>query len=172
MKKDTTLFETSYIKVKKRDGWYDLTSSQGTNEIVAVLLRTIDGRFMVRMENCPPYYQDGQDKMSVVALTGMREKRENHFKGARREILEESGLKEKDYVLHYCGFVFTNKQSDTKIHLFIGTIVNQDVSKKGKLVGKGDGTKGEEGAYCFFTEKESILRYSKCGILYQLLSLF
>ena len=170
--KDTVLFETKYIKVKKRDNWYDLSSSQGTNELVAVTISNKQGQWLVRNENCPPYYQNNKNNFSLVALTGMIENRESPKKAVIRELLEESGLTKKDYKLEYMGWVFTNKQSDLKIHLFRGHITQGNPKRNNKkLIGKGDGTKGEVGSYAMWRTRGTIYKNSKCGILYQLMAI-
>jgi 8-oxo-dGTP pyrophosphatase MutT (NUDIX family) len=167
--KDETLYETDYIRVKRRDGWYDMTSAQDSNEVVGVLLADGEGRYLVRHENCPPYYHN-INQFNMVALTGMKEIGESPLEAAKREIEEESGLCEGDYVIHDCGWVFTNKQCDMKIHLFIGTVKDKYAIKADKLHGVGDGTKGEEGSFAYWASKEEIFKKSVCGVLYQLLA--
>jgi len=169
--KDVTLFETDYIKVKRRDGWYDMTSAQDSNEVVAVLLMDGKGRYLVRHENCPPYHIGETEHFSDVALTGMKEVGEIPMYAAIREVEEESGIHPASYVLQDMGWVFTNKQCDMKVHLFLGVVMNQEEIEKMILRGVGDGTKGEEGAYCTWMTKAQIFDSSRCGILYQLLAL-
>lgn len=164
------LFESKYIEVSKVDGWYELSSSTGTNELVAVLVRNRSGQYLVRYENCPPYY-DGKKKHSLVALTGMVEKGEKPKASAYRELLEEAGIERKHLQkngLQYKGYVFTNKQSDLKIHCFVA-MMGWNIPQEyiGNTV--GDGTKGESDAFAKWRALSTCLN-SKCGILHLLLA--
>lgn len=166
---DKTIFKSKYIEVKERNNWYELSSSTGSNELVAVILRNGKGECLVRYENCPPYYQNGKEHMSMVALTGMKEVDETPIKAIIREIKEETGIDRKYYMLKYRGWVFTNKQSDLKIHLFYAR-ERLDIGKNKKFIGEGDGTRGEKGSYAKFVSRRQAIR-SRCGILKMLLSL-
>lgn len=168
--KDKILFESKYTKTKLRSNWYELTSSIGTNEIVAVLFLNKAGKMLVRYEDCPPYYQKNKDKISMVALTGMREEGESPLMAIQREIFEESGITRNNYIIKQKGWAFANKQSDLKIHFFVALEkTNSKIWKQKIFTGAGDGTKGEKGSYAKWVSRTYAKQHSRCGVLQMLL---
>ena len=51
--KDEVLFQTKYLTVVKRDGWYEMTKESDTVAFVVVIKGTKDT--LVRMEHCPAH---------------------------------------------------------------------------------------------------------------------
>lgn len=170
--KDITKYKGKYVEVFERNDWYELSKSTGSNELVAVLIQNRQGKYLMRYENCPPYYHKNTvNEINMVALTGMMEVGETPLQAVRREILEEVGLTKKDIPkLKYMGYVFTNKQSTLKIHLFHGWLSPNNKNENAKiLTGLGDGTIGEQGSYAKWRGYQIIKRECKCGIFMQLL---
>jgi len=150
-KDDETLWEDEWLAVKSKDGWYTYTHSiKSDGKGVAVLGYTEDGLVLGRYENTPPH----GDGITLASLTGMVEKGDTPLSTAVKELKEEAGLDAEEGDFIDLGTVRPSKSSDTVIYCFGVELKHQE----GKLYGEGDGTKGEEGAYCEFLDpKEAVL---------------
>jgi|GEM_PF-6849350 len=70
---------------------------------------------------------------------------------ALNELAEEAGYLASSGDLLDLGTVYVSKISDTVMHLLA---INLDSAKVKKVKASGDGSKGEEGAYCRWVDKE------------------
>lgn len=160
-----TLWKGKYISVKLLDGFYEFLHD-GRGKSVAVLGYRRVGKdaweFLGRFENCPPH----QDGIVLCSLTGGMEEGENPKQTALRELKEESGIV-YDSEIKELGTLRPSKASDTTTYLFAVDL--SDVPDKEKYIGKGDGTKGEEGAYCKWISKSDAVN-SKDPILISMIA--
>jgi len=143
-KADKTLWKNEWISVKEKDGWYTYTHQEKSGgKAVAVLAYSIDPLMILGRYEKTPCHNDG---VSLTALTGMVEKGNSPLETAIRELEEESGIKMDAEDFQSLGFTRPGKSSDTIMYLFAVKIPFEE----GEYIGKGDGTKGEEGSYCKF----------------------
>jgi len=140
---DPTLWQDEWIAVKKRDGWYTYTHQLKCNGQGVAVMGYRQGpaglELVGRYENCPPH----DDGITLCSLTGMVEGEDNVLQTAKRELWEEAGIDAPEGDFQYVGAARPSKASDTAIHLFLINVAGRDIGKA-----TGDGTKGEEGAYC------------------------
>jgi 8-oxo-dGTP pyrophosphatase MutT (NUDIX family) len=146
------LWTGEYLSVYLLDDFYE-TLHDGTGKFVAVLGYRRVGRdaweYLGRVEKCPPH----QDGFALCALTGGIEKDEEPLQAAIRELKEESGITSDK--LKPLGTIRPSKMSDSTGWLFAVDLT--DEPDQDKYAGKGDGSKGEEGAYCkFISYKDGI----------------
>jgi 8-oxo-dGTP pyrophosphatase MutT (NUDIX family) len=152
---DKTLWQGKYISTKLLDNWYEYVHD-GTGKLVVVLcFRNPEQgvwEFLGRYEKCPPH----KDGIALCALTGGIEEGEQYpLVAAMRELKEESGIIPFNSEVIVLGTLRPSKASDSTAYLFAVDL--NDLEKKHKYVGKGDGTKGEEGSYCaWVSEQEAI----------------
>lgn len=135
---DEVLFQTKYLTVIRRDGWYEFTKESDTVAFVIIIKGTKDT--VVRMEKCPAHGED----FNPTVFSGMIDKEgESPEQTAIRELEEEAGYtKDQIKSTKYFGTVRPSKAQDTTSHLFL-FFVEGDPS----IEIAGDGTKGEEGAH-------------------------
>lgn len=150
------LWKGKYLSVKLLDDWYEYLHN-GNGKFVVVLGYKRIGKdawkYLGRYENCPPH----NDGISLCALTGgIDDDNEKPEKAALRELQEESGIDSKKYKLELenLGTVRPSKASDSIAHLFAVDL--QNVPDKDMYVGKGDGTKGEQGSYCKWVDSQTV----------------
>jgi len=157
---DETLWEDEWIAVKSVDGWYTYTHSvKSEGKGVAVLgYAEKDGQtyYLGRFENTPCHH----DGIALASLTGMVEKGDHPQETAIKELKEESGVDADLGDLQDLGITRPSKSSDTTIYLFAVRLDYQD----GKLYGEGDGSKGEEGAYCMFIPRGKAVNAKDPGL--------
>jgi len=149
---DKVLWKNDWIEVRERDNWYTFTTSpSGNSNGVAVLgfKREVGetqylGRYELTVCHSP--------EIELASLTGMCDKEgENVKTTAMRELEEESGYVVNDLRRFIeLGTVRPSKSSDYTITLF--AIEIKDTDEKVEIA--GDGTKGEEGAYCKWISRE------------------
>lgn len=143
-KQDKTLWENEWLAVKEHDGWYTyMHQKKCDGKAVAVLGYSESPLSPLGRFERVPCHNDG---VSLCALTGMVDGGEDFKTAAAREFEEESGVKVDEKELEDLGEIRPSKASDTVVHLYAVKIPKRD----GKLTGKGDGTKGEQGAFCSF----------------------
>jgi len=144
-KKDyETMWEDQWLAIRQLKGEHSYTYSH-ENKCdgigVAVLVYKTDPFLIAgRYENCPPH----RDGIALCALTGQYDNdSESLEECAAREVLEESGIKCEAQELQSLGTIRPSKSSDTTIHMFALDAKDRELGEA-----TGDGTKGEEGAYC------------------------
>ncbi|MBD3261028.1 MAG: NUDIX domain-containing protein [Candidatus Altiarchaeales archaeon] len=131
---DKILYETDYLTLIDRDGWIMVRNM--TEIAVGVLPFRAGGdetEYLARIEPMPAHDQ----KRHLCALTGSVEEGEEPRETARRELFEESGYKPERPLIEL-GFVYTSKNSTTKMFLFA-----IDVTGAYQGVAPGDGTETE-----------------------------
>lgn len=103
--------------------------------------------FLGRFEICPAH----SDDIELCSITGGMDKEgESPAFTAKRELIEEGGYDVPVENFVYLGTVRPSKASDTTTHLFA-----VDLDKGANEVeATGDGTLGEEGAYCDWVSLE------------------
>jgi 8-oxo-dGTP diphosphatase len=152
---DKILYETPYLSLIERDGWYYFATIPGSIGGVAILLyrRNNDKSILGRYEICPAH----DDKKPVLtAIAGGIEEGDIPLGTAVKESYEEAGYKlnSEDFIdLGQCN-LSTNQ--DTIIYLFAA-----DVTGKSRGDAPGDGTRGEVGSYCnWVTAREAVFSKS------------
>ena len=149
--KDKTLWENEWLSIKQKDGWYTYMHQEKSDGKAIAVLGYSEDPFMVlgRYENTPCH----GDGIALSSLTGMVDPGEDFLDAAVREFGEESGLDANKEDFIELGEVRPSKASDTIIKLYAVKIDYVE----GKTSGEGDGTQGEEGAYCkMVSSKEAI----------------
>jgi len=147
------LYKSEWLNVVRLDGWYDVWESPElvNNTAVAVLAYkdTDEGRkYVGRYEWCPAHSPTKEFLLS--SLTGGTESEDPRV-DAIRELEEEAGVRGKTIDdLIDLGSVFISKNSTTVLRLF--AIQVDEIGKS-----TGDGTKGEEGAYCDWVSEEDLI---------------
>ena len=164
MSKVTKIFTNKWLSVFKKTmdngGEYVYSHADWCNsEGVAVLPfreGKYDREFLGRYEICPAHSND----VELCSITGGMDKDgESPVFTARRELIEEGGYEAPVEDFIYLGTVRPSKASDNTTHLFA---VNLENAKEVEAV--GDGTLGEEGAYCGWIDIRQ-LTYSKDPLL-------
>jgi len=140
--KAKTLYKGDWITVKTVEDWYEYIHQHRSNgKSVAILIFREDNPKAIvgRYEGTPCHF----DGIQLCSITGMVEPDYEPIDIAVKEIYEEAGIKCKRNELISLGEIRQSKASDTVVYLFLLNAGKRDV---GKAI--GDGTKGEEGAYC------------------------
>lgn len=164
MSKITELFANKWLSVKKKTmdngGEYIFASAPWSgSEGVAILpyreIETEGGfshkEFLGRFEICPAH----SDDVELCSITGGMDKEgESPAFTARRELIEEAGYEAPVELFKYLGTVRPSKASDNTMHLFAVNLDNKSVKE---VVATGDGTLGEEGAYCDWVTTSKLL---------------
>jgi hypothetical protein len=161
--KDEFVYEDKTLSLKKLDGWYlyghmsrTQEATDGSGQGVAVLVYTMkDGKvdkILGRFENCLPHKSDAD---GLTSITGGVDVGSDPMTSLFHELDEEAGiwfdetnLDEVSTRLHTLGTCRPSKQEDSLWHLFAFDATGLDRREKSM----GDGTKGEEGAYCEWVE--------------------
>lgn len=147
---DKVLCQTEYLSLIERDGWYYFAQIPGSAGGVVILLYRRDNQLSImgRYEICPAH----GDGLALTAIAGGIEPGDTPLKTAIKEAYEEAG-----YRLYPDGFVDLGScrlstNQDTIVYLFAA-----DVTNRIRFDAPGDGTRGEQGAYCdWITPTEAI----------------
>ena len=156
-KDEKVLWKNKWLEVYEKDGWYTCVRST-VGDGVCVLPYRKKGdtwEILIRCEHTP-CHEDGprvKGKFNKTSLTGQIEKGYDAIGTAEKELHEESGYTalQKDFI--DLGWVYNTKSSPDKCYLFA---VNLDGAKDPDEI-KGDGTKGEDGAWCEWASIEEAL---------------
>lgn len=167
MSKITELFNNKWVGIREKTldngSKYVYAHSEWCNsEGVAVLpYRTfinnedwgyVVKEFLGRFEICPAH----SDMVELCSITGGMDKEgESPAFTAMRELIEEAGYKVPVEELIYLGTAKPSKASDTTVHLFG---VNLDSVNVEEVEAVGDGTLGEEGAYCSWIKRSELVK--------------
>lgn len=154
---DEFVYEDKMLSLKKLDGWYlyghmsrTEEASDGSGQGVAVLVYTMkDGKVnkvLGRFESCLPHKSEAD---GLTSITGGVDKGSSPDEAAVHELNEEAGISLSGReTLIYLGTCRPSKQEDSLWHLFALDATGKERREKSI----GDGTKGEEGAYCAWVE--------------------
>lgn len=106
--------------------------------------------FLGRYEICPAH----SDDVELCSITGGMDKEgEMPVFTAMRELIEEGGYKVPVENIEFLGTVRPSKASDNTMFLYA---VDLDIGAE-EVEATGDGTLGEEGAYCDWVDAEQLL---------------
>jgi hypothetical protein len=150
MGKIKTLFSNKWTSVKEitldNGAQYVYASAEwcGSEGVAVLGYRSIETlekfEILGRYEICPSH----SELPELCSITGGMDKEgESPVFTAKRELIEEGGYDVPVEKFVYLGTVRPSKASDNTTHLFV---VNLDGAKEVEAI--GDGTLGEEGAYC------------------------
>lgn len=150
---DKVLYKGPWLSIRQTpDGYEYMHQEKSNGGAVAVLAyRLRPTQIVGRFEECPPH----RDGLALCALTGMMDHPGEHpATTAARELQEEAGIMVNPEELKALGTIRPSKASDTLMHLFSVNIgENRDIGKS-----IGDGTRGEENAYCKWVTVDEALR--------------
>lgn len=149
------LFKNKWVEVHEKvteKGRYVYSHSVwcGGQGVAVLPFKIEDGQLYLlgRYEICPAH----SNTFELCSITGgMDVEGESPVFTAKRELLEEGGFKAKMEKFIYLGEVKPSKQSDTTQHLFVVDVTGLE---QGEIV--GDGTFGEDGAYCDWITPEQL----------------
>lgn len=153
-----SLFDNKWVSIVEKtmdDGskYVYSTSVWCGSEGVSILpYRKVAGgfEFLGRFEVCPAH----SDKTELCSITGGMDKEgESPVFTAMRELIEEGGYKVPIENIVLLGTVRPSKSSDSTTHLFA---VNVDAGHE-VVTATGDGTLGEEGAYCAWVSLQDVI---------------
>lgn len=140
--RDQVLFQGNWLSVALRDGWYEFAQYITSNGGVYILTyrndpeKPILGRYEVT-----PAHMD--QKPTLTTITGGVNEKVRPIEVAIQEMHEEAGYKVERNQFVNLGRVYLAKGAD-----FVGHLFAIDVTNLTREHAPGDGTKGEEGAYC------------------------
>jgi hypothetical protein len=150
---DREIFKGDWLSIRRTaDNYEYVTQSRMGREAVAVL-GYVSSWLLGRFEVCPAH---GDFRPELCALTGGIDEGESPEEAAIRELYEESGFRANIHALRRLGSpVRPSKASDTAIHLFAVPLDVKTID--GDFHGPGDGTVGEQGAFCRFISQQQAL---------------
>jgi 8-oxo-dGTP pyrophosphatase MutT (NUDIX family) len=145
--KDVTLWSNEWLSIRLKDGWYTYMHEQRTDGRLVVVLgyriNPLDPEaepdLVGRVEKCPPH----RDGFALCALTGGVEIGESPLEAAVKEFHEEAGIRVGPREMINLGTTRPIKAADTTAYLYAVNVRDRQIGKS-----IGDGTRGEEGAYC------------------------
>lgn len=173
--KDEFVYEDKILSLKRLDGWYlygHMSRTQeavdGSGQGVAVLVYTMKDnkvdKVLGRFERCLPHKSE---EYGLTSITGGVDIGSDPLISLLRELDEEAGiwfdetnLHEVEDRMHILGTCRPSKQEDSVWHLF--SFDATGLARREQSV--GDGTKGEEGAYCEWVEPWQVLN-CKCPLV-------
>jgi 8-oxo-dGTP pyrophosphatase MutT (NUDIX family) len=139
---DELLYHTPFLSLKLRDGWYYFAQIPGSMGGVSILLyrQDKDKPILGRYEICPAHLDTIP---TLTAISRGIEEGDTPLETAVKEAYEEAGYKLDPAELIDLGHCRLSTNQDTIVYCFAA-----DVTGKPRHHAPGDGTKGEEGAYC------------------------
>jgi len=167
--KDEFLFENDVLSLKQLDGWYNYghmsrtePDFEGSGQGVAVLVYTMkDGKvdkILGRYENCLPHRSEAKE---LTSITGGVDKGKDIEESMLTELNEEAGY---DTVvpesIEYLDTCRPSKQEDSVWHLYAFDATG--LERREESI--GDGTEGEEGAFCEWVDPHVALN-CKCPLV-------
>jgi 8-oxo-dGTP pyrophosphatase MutT (NUDIX family) len=155
-----------YLSLRQKDGWYTYTheSRAEKGELVAVLPFILDMRGNVdkllgRYEECPAH----DDGVALCAITGGVDHGSNPVEAVLQELWEEGGFRADADDLIELGTIRPLASSDACVHLYAIDVTNEEHLRREDSI--GDGTKGEEGAYCDWVTMEDAVNCKSANML-------
>jgi len=145
---DKVICRTKYLSLIERDGWYYFAQIHGSIGGVSILLYRENGMILGRYEVCPAH----GDGLALTAISGGIEEGDTLLETAIKESYEEAGYKLEASDFVDLGSCRLSTNQDTIVYLFAA-----DVTGKERYPAPGDGTRGEQRAYCeWVTATEAI----------------
>lgn len=155
--KDILVWSNDWMEVLLKDGWYTFMRTKKGDGVCVLGYRRENGiiEYLVRVEHTPPHGEG----LIKTSLTGGIEKGNTPLETAVSELKEESGYEVAPDEMIDLGWFFPTKQSSDKVYIYA-------VNLEGKTAGEihGDGSKGEEGAYCIWMNEADTLAIPQAGI--------
>lgn len=152
------LFENEWLSVYEHDGWYIAAheSRCEKGELVAILPFVLDKygaveKVLGRYEECPAH----GDGMALCAITGGVDHGSNPVDAVIKELWEEGGFRADAGDLVDLGTIRPIASSDATVYLYGIDVTEDEHLRREDSI--GDGTKGEEGAYCDWVELEEAI---------------
>jgi len=155
---DNFLHKDDFLSLKVMDDWYKYAhmsrtepSEDGSGQGVAILVYTMTpegilDQVLGRYETCIVHKSEAD---GLTSITGGVDIGESVLDSAMHELSEEAGYEDVDSgQLKPLGHVRISKQEDAIWHLF----AFDATGLKRRETSIGDGTKGEEDAYCEWVE--------------------
>jgi 8-oxo-dGTP pyrophosphatase MutT (NUDIX family) len=149
MEENELLFDNEWIQVRKVAGWYTFAHQPKGDGVAVLVYDRKNQKAIVRIECTPPHGSE----MRRTSLTGMIDEGWEPRATAKKEVLEEAGIDAPEEAFQSFGWVYPLKSSDYKQHLFA---LEWDSTKE-RLPIKGDGSKGEEGAYAEWDDLSKVI---------------
>ena len=152
MPQDELLFENEFVSTYLRDGWYVYTEESRTqdSQIVCVLPFTLRkeedngalDKLLGRFERNPAH----DDGIALCAITGGVDHGDKPEEAAIKELWEEGGFALEADALIPLGTMRPLASSNATVHLYAVDVTGMEDIREEKP--PGDGTIGEEDAYC------------------------
>lgn len=153
---DHILYNNEWLQMcETPDGYVYSHEAKSDGKGVAVLaFRQQNGIEVVGRYEQTPCHRDG---FALTSLTGLMDAADEYpAETAARELKEEAGIDVAPEQMRSLGSVRPSKQADTTMHLFCVDVGDRDIGES-----VGDGTSGEQGAYCrWVTPREACLSKS------------
>lgn len=140
--RDKVLYQGDWLSVILRDDWYEFARYITSNGGVYILAYRNDPEkpILGRYEVCPAH---SDTKPRLTTITGGVNENVRPIEVAIQEMYEEAGYMVERNQFTHLGTVYLAKGAD-----FVGHLYAIDVTGLPRVEAPGDGTKGEEGAYC------------------------
>lgn len=139
---DKVLHSTPFLSLIERDGWYYFAQIPGSPGGVMILLYRTDSELSIlgRFEKCPAH----RDLIpALTTIAGGIEEIETFQEAVIREAYEEAGYNLQPDEVVNLGQCNLSTNQDTLVYLFAADVTGLKRDKA-----PGDGTRGEQGAYC------------------------
>lgn len=163
------LYRDDNLSLMCKDGWYvyaHMTRSDGALVAVLVFRKSEESKsahsfeILGRYENCLPH----EDGFSLTSITGGVDEGLSPEEAAVEELYQEGGYEADAKDLINLGTCRPSKQEDTLCYLY-GFEAGDRERRTDSI---GDGTIGEEGAYCKWVNGEDAVG-CKCPLVSQML---
>lgn len=150
--RDQIIYQGDWLEIVLRDGWYEFARYTNSNGGVYILPyrdhpeKPILGRYEIT-----PAHLD--QKPTLTTITGGVSKERRAVEVAIEEMYEEAGYQVEKGQLINLGTVYLAKGAD-----FVGHLYAVDVTGLSRGEAPGDGSQGEEGAYCDWVTVEQMIK--------------
>jgi 8-oxo-dGTP pyrophosphatase MutT (NUDIX family) len=138
-----TLYDNEWLSLKEVDDYIFSHESRSNGRLVSILVYTLKNgkvdKVLGRYERCPAH----RDGIALTSITGGVEDGKIR-RTAVQELFEEAGYEAEPEDLQFLGTTRPSKSADTTMYCF----AFNGTGRKRRRNSIGDGTKGEEGAYC------------------------
>lgn len=154
---DQVLNKHKFFEVRLMNGWYEYLRHTHPQCVcvLAIRLHNNEQQVLARIESCPAHFHNPDkllpDGAEITSLTGMIDNPDlSPRETAVKELYEEAGIHIEPEEITYCGSVFPAKSSSSIMHLYFIDLTDHPNSDT--QTPTGDGTRGEEGAFCIYME--------------------
>lgn len=161
------LYYTPFLSLYVKDDWYYFARIPGSAGGVMILVYRVDNQekpILGRFEICPAH---NELEPTLTTIAGGIEKDHTPLQTAVKEVFEEAGYKLDTIDITNLGTCRLSTNQDTIVHLYAA-----DVTGKERFEAPGDGTRGEQGAYCEWVSVEEAVWGKSSYMSTMLLRLF